>query len=210
MLIGFDAVYADNLQLANGTVFKNVTIISADPDRMLIVHDGGGCQVDFKALIPDSLTTEQRMKVEEELSYYVLRTKRLEIIRLEAEEFAAAQRQKGLIEFEDGWVTPVQREEILQNREQSKLELERQRVVLAKERAALEKEQLQTEKARALLEGESQRGTTYFTYGYTSSFNRDCFYPMPYRHGRANAWTKNSPYITTEGANLYNRGPLNR
>ncbi|MDF7806722.1 hypothetical protein P4E94_04675 [Pontiellaceae bacterium B12219] len=210
LLIGGSVVHADNLQLSNGTVFKNVTIISADPDRMLIVHDGGGCQVDFKDLKPDSLTAGQRVKVEDELRYYALRTRRMELIRLQTEEFEAEQRRKGLLQFEDGWVTPAQRENILQKREERKLELERQRVALAKERAALEKEQLQTEKARALLEGETQRGTTYFTYGYTSRLDDNCFYPVPYRYARGGAWTKKSPYISTKGADAYNRGPMNR
>jgi hypothetical protein len=221
-------VQADNLQTLSGQVYKNVTIISADPDRMLIVHDGGGCQVNFKDLKPDSLTSAQRTKVEEELEYFVQREKRLEKMRLETEEFEEAQRQNGLVAFEGGWVTPVQREEILQNREQNKLELERQRVALAKERAELEKEQLQTEKARYLLEGET-RNTTVITYGYYTPYRTDCIYTVPhgYRNSgnkpRNNHWNnssdyydnvilqpKDNPYIRVDGASFYNRGPMNR
>lgn len=212
-MIGLMAVLhagAAELETVAGTVFHNVTIISADPERMLIVHDGGGCQVDFKDLKTDSLTPEQRTKVEKELRYYTQRAKRQELIRLETEEFEAEQRQKGLVEFEGGWVTPLEREEILISREERKVELERKRVQLAKEKAELEKQQLQTEKARYLLEGESRRGTTYITYGYTSSFRRDCGYPVLYAPHRGNAWPKSSTYITQDGAAAYNRGPFNR
>ena len=202
------SVSAENLTAKDGTVYHNVTIISADPDRMLIVHDGGGCQVNFKDLKPDSLTVEQRNKVEGELRYYVLRTKRLEMIRLEKEVFEAEQRQKGLVEFEGGWVTPLEREGILIGRAARKVELERKRVQLAKEKAELEKQQLQTEKARYLLEGESRRGSTYITFGYTSRFRRNCYYPVPYRHDCS--WSRNSSYIRCDDAAAYNRGPFYR
>lgn len=204
------SVAAENLTAKDGTVYHHVTIISADPDRMLIVHDGGGCQVDFKDLKPDSLTAEQRDKVESELRYYTLRSKRLDKIRLDTEVFKAEQRLKGLVEFEGGWVTPLEREEILIAREERKVELERKRVQLAKEKAELEKQQLQTEKARYLLEGESRRGTTYITYGYTSSFRRDYFYPVPYHFGRDCSRSGNSAHSTRDGAAANNRGFLNR
>lgn len=201
---------AADLQTVKGIVFHNVIIISADPDRMLIVHDGGGSQVAFKDLKPDSLTPKQRNKVEEELRYYSQRRKRLEKIRLEAEVFEAEQRQKGKVEFEGGWVTPLEREEILIAREERKFEQERRRVQLAKEKSELEKQQLQTEKARYLLEGESRGGTTYISYGYTSRSRRDCHYPVPYNFGRECSGSGNSTYITRDGAATYNRGPFNR
>lgn len=221
-------VAADNLTAKDGTVYRNVTIVSADPDRMLVVHDGGGCQVYFKDLADHSLTADQRKTVEEELRYYVKRTQRLEKIRAEQEAFELVQREKGRIEFEGGWVTPFEREEILLNREERKLELERKRIQLAKEKAQLEQELLQTEKARYLLEGESRRTTT-FTYGVYSSYRGDCIYPVPYRHKKHWAQPKtrhstirsgcnngiiytsqNNPYICTDGASSYNRGPFNR
>ncbi len=67
-------VAAENITAKDGTNYRNVTIISADPDRMLIVHDGGGCQVSYKDLLPDSLSADQRKTVEEELRYYVQRS----------------------------------------------------------------------------------------------------------------------------------------
>lgn len=201
---------AADLQTVKGVVFHNVTIISADPDRMLIVHDGGGCQVAYKDLKPDSLTPDQREKVEEELNDYTQRSKRLEKIRMETEVFEAEQRQKGLLKFEGGWVSLQELEEIVIAREERKIDLERKRVQLAKEKAELEQQRLQTEKARYLLEGESRRGTTYITYGYTSRSSRNCFYPTPYRYGWHGSKPRNSTYITTDGAAAYNRGPFNR
>ncbi|MDF7800673.1 hypothetical protein P4C99_14440 [Pontiellaceae bacterium B1224] len=210
---------AADLQTSSGVVFKNVTIISADPDRMLIVHDGGGCQVEFKDLKPDSLTVEQRSKVEEELRYYTQRSKRLEKIRLETEEFEAEQLQKGLVEFEGGWVTPLERENILIAREERKVELERKRIQLAKEKAELEKLKLQERETRS---------ATVMTYGYYTPVRTDCFYTLPRGHrkpgskpgnnhgnnseGRKNNVIRsgNNSCIVVDGVAFYNRGPFNR
>ena len=148
---------------------------------MLIVHDGGGCQVEFKDLA-EALSVEQRRMVEEELRYYVERTEWLEKVKAEREAFEMAQREKGRVEFEGAWVTPLEREKIVLNRAEQKLELERKRLQLVQEKAAFEKEQLQkTETVRYLLEGESRRATT-FTYGYYTPYNGDCIYPVPYRY----------------------------
>jgi hypothetical protein len=227
--IGCFTTWADNLTTKGGKVYQNVTIVSANPERMLVVHDGGGCQVDFKNLADHSLTAEQRKTVEEELRYYVKRTERLERVRAEREAFEMAQREKGRVEFEGGWVTPMEREEILLNRAERKVELERKRVLLAKERAELEKELLQTERARNLLEGESRRGTTYVSYGYYRPYRRDCVYPDPYRYEPDCSWRKNDRSMLNVGFNnsllnksqssacfsfdnvsTYNRGPFNR
>ncbi|MDF7824275.1 hypothetical protein P4B35_09655 [Pontiellaceae bacterium B12227] len=217
------SAWAENLTAKDGTLYRNVTIVSANPERMLIVHDGGGCQVEFKDLAV-ALTVEQRQTVEEQLRYYVERTERLEKARAERVAFETAQRSQGKVEFEGGWVTPLEREEILLNREERKLELERKRMQLAKDKAALEKEQLQTEQARYLLEGETRGSTSSFSYGYYRPYRKNCIPSLPCRHnyhcarhsGYRSAGTsiiyggQSNPYITFENAASYNRGPFNR
>ncbi len=220
-VLSFSAA-AGNLTAQDGTVYRNVTIVSANPEEMLIVHDGGGCQVRYEDLMPDSLTAPQRRKVEEELEYYAQRQQRLEKARAERERFEAAQREKGLIEYEGAWMTPLEKEELLLLREERRLAMEQQRLQLARERAQLEKEQLETERARDLLEGE-RRGSTSFYYGTYSSVSRGC--SGPYRSNRRDSKPRTprssagprvftsdeaNPYISTENASLYNRGPFNR
>lgn len=225
ILVSFSclAAWADDLKTKDGTVYKNVTIVSAKPEHMLIVHDGGGIQVYFKDLVPDSLTAEQRKIVEREIKIYAERADRLEKARIEREAFELAQREKGLIEYEGIWMTPLEKEELLLKREERRLELEKQRLLLAQEKAALEREKLETERARYLLEGESNRGRTTITYGYSSSYRGDCYYVRPHypnkrphkpinppkcdniiRQGQTN------PYICTDNAAFYNRSPFNR
>ncbi len=183
LTLGFSSI-ADDLTVKDGAVYRNVTIISVNPDQMLIVHDGGGCQVKFKDLIPHSLTAEQRQKVEEELQYYTKRQARIEKAAAERKAFADTQRAKGLIEFEGTWMTPLEKEELLMNREERKLDLERQRLQLAKEQAALEKERLETARARYLLEGDKSRRSSTITVGYFSSFHRTRGYWHPYDRSR--------------------------
>lgn len=217
------SAWAEDLTAKDGTVYRNVTIVSANPERMLIVHNGGGCQVEFKDLA-EALSVGQRRTVEEELRYYVERTERLERGRIEREAFETAQREKGLVEFEGGWVTPMQREEIVLNRAERKLELERKRVQLAKEMVELEKEQLQTEQARYLMEGETRGSSSTFTYGYYRPYRNDCIPSLPCRHNyhcarhssyRSSGTSiiygeQHNPYITFENAASYNRGPFKR
>lgn len=213
---------AENLTAGDGTVYRNVVIVSADPEEMLIVHDGGGCQVRYDDLVPGSLSEPQRRKVEKELMYYAERQARLEKARAERELFEAAQREKGLIEFEGAWMTPLDKEALLLKREERRLEIEKQRLQLARERAQLEKEKYETERARYLLEGEN-RDSSYFYYGTYSSVTRGG--SGPYRNSRCPSKPRSrqsssapriftseeqNPYISTEGAALYNRGPFNR
>jgi hypothetical protein len=168
--------------------------------------------------------------VEKELRNYVERKDRLEKLRLEKEEFELAQREKGLVKFEGGWLTPLEREEVLLHRKERLLELDRKRVQLAREENELEKERIQTDRARFLLEGEENRNaTTIITYGSYSPYRRTCITPVPKRHDRyctkdginhstlQTSCNKsviykpgNNPYISTEGVSAYNRGPFNR
>ena len=163
---------AEMLRLQNGTVYKNVIIITAEPERMLIAHDGGGCQVNYAALVPDSLTKTQREAIEQGLRDYADREIKREqlkqgqaALRLAEAEFANAQRAKGLILFEDSWMKPADRQEILALRALDRLELERRKVEIAKEKAALQKELRLAEQERQALEAQSRNRTTYI---YTS------------------------------------------
>lgn len=183
LALGINAV-ADNLTVNDGTVYRNVAIISANPEQMLIVHDGGGCQVKFKDLVPDSLTVDQRQKVEEELKYYTERQARIDKAAAERKAFVEAQIAKGLTEFEGAWMTPLEKEELLLKREERRVEIERKRLQLAKERAALEKEQLETDRARYLLEGDQNRRSSTISVGYFSSFHRTRGYWHPYDRNR--------------------------
>ncbi|RKX46125.1 MAG: hypothetical protein DRP64_03685 [Verrucomicrobia bacterium] len=72
---------------------------------MLIVHDGGGCQVGYADLAPDSLSAQQRNTIEEKLTEYVDRKARREQLQLEQKAFEQAQRGKGLVLFEGNWMS---------------------------------------------------------------------------------------------------------
>ncbi|MDZ8119454.1 hypothetical protein [Pontiella agarivorans] len=204
---------AGQLQLQDGTVFRNVAIISARPDHMLIVHDGGGSQIYFKDLTADSLSAAQWEKVKTELQRYEAQQARL----AEAEARRSAQREKGLIQFEGTWMSPQEKEELLHRRAEQRLQLEKQRIQLARERAALEREKIDTARARYLLGEESHRRTT-ISYGYSTSCRGDFFYrsmksapvKSPHRRNRIIRTEKNNPYICTDTAAFYNRTPLNR
>ena len=177
------SVFAETLTVKDGTVYQNVTIVSVSPEHMLVVHDGGGIQIYFEDLVADSLTPAQRLKVEEEMQYYVKRQARIKQAVAEREAFEAEQRARGLIEFEGAWMTLLEKEELLLAREERRLALEQQRLQIAKERAALEKEQLEAERARYLLEGEKKSGTT-ISVGYFSSYHRSRGYWYSYSHGK--------------------------
>ncbi|QBG47937.1 hypothetical protein EGM51_11210 [Verrucomicrobia bacterium S94] len=213
------AAGAESLQLRDGTVFRNAEIISASPDHMLIVHDGGGSQVYFRDLVADSLSAAQREKVKVELQRYAARQARVTEAEARRSAFELAQREKGLIEFEGNWMTPQEKEELLQRREEHRLDLEKQRIQLAREQAVLEREKIDTDRARSLLNGESRRRTTTITYGYSTSYRRDCFYryrkPAHYgkparREHRIFKAEEENPYINTDTASFYNRTPMNR
>jgi len=168
-LAGLSAL-ADDLSLKDGTVLHNVIVVSADAERMLIVHDGGGCQVYYKDLARDSLTEAQRNEIAVLMKEHVERTARIEQLRLEKEIFEKEQREKGLILFEGNWVSPAQQEEILANRKNILLEQERLKIELAKKEEELLQQQLETERARYLL-NETERNVYYV--GYSSS--RSCW-----------------------------------
>jgi hypothetical protein len=164
---------ADNLVTLEGTIYENVTIVSANPERMLIVHDGGGCQVEY-ADLAGPLSAEQRKTVEEELKVYAERQVRIERLRQEAEAkrvaeeaFAQAQRDKGLILFEGDWMKPADRQEVLAARELDRLEQERVRVELEKQKAELRKAQLLAEQERQRLEAQRKASRRTYTYYYS-------------------------------------------
>ncbi len=166
---------SENLVTLDGTVYKNATIISADPERMLIVHDGGGCQVEY-ADLAGPLSAEQRKTVEEELKVYAERQVRMERLRQEAEAkrvaqeaFVQAQRDKGLILFEGDWMKPADRQEILAARELDRIEQEQVLMELEKQKAELRKEQLMAEQERQRLEEYRRSRRTYYYYSYPSS-----------------------------------------
>ena len=176
---------AEMLRLQNGTVYNNVLIIAAGPERMLIAHDGGGCRVNYAALVPDSLTKTQREAIEQGLRDYADREIRREelkqeqaALRLAEAVFADAQRAKGLILFEDSWMKPADRQEIMALRDLDRLALERQKIEIAKEKAALQKELRLAEQERQALEARSRNRTTYI---YTSRplYSRHQSYCVP-------------------------------
>lgn len=165
LLIGSRAVFAEDLSLQDGVVYRNVTIISADPESILIAHDGGGCQVKYADLVPDSLSTLQKKAIADGLKEYAGRKIKLETLELEREDFAAAQREKGLILFEGDWMKPADRQEILASRELDKLEQERARIELEKQKAELRNQQLLNEQEALRLAAES-RSRSYRYTGY--------------------------------------------
>ncbi|VGO18472.1 hypothetical protein [Pontiella sulfatireligans] len=160
--------FAEDLRLRTGEVYKNVIIISADPERMLIVHDGGGCQVTYAALASDSLTEQQRKSVEEGLRTYAQRKVRLEKLQMEKDAFELAQLGQGLILFEGNWMKPADRQELLANRDAQELALERLRIDLEKQKVELQKEQLLAEQERRKLEGSPR---TYLFYSSSPSYS---------------------------------------
>ena len=145
---------ADDLYTKDGSVYRNVRLVSADPVRMLIVYDGGGCQVNHADLKPETLTPALRKQIEELLVEHAALEKRREELRLAKEAFDLAQREKGLVQFEGEWMAPLEREKILLMREKEKLERERQQIELAKQKEELRRQELETERARDLLEGQ--------------------------------------------------------
>ncbi len=173
LLCGSQISIADTLVTLDGTVYENVTIVSADPERMLIVHDGGGCQVEY-ADLAEALSVKQRKVVEEELKNYADRQVRMERLRQEAEAkrlaqeaFVRAQREKGLVLFEGDWMKPADRQELLAARELDRIKRERLQVELEKQKAELRKAQLLAEQERQRLEASrtSRRVSTYY-YSY--------------------------------------------
>ena len=163
VVLGCGLVQAGTLLLKNGTELHHVTIISADPEQMLIVHDGGGCQVKYSELAPDSLSTEQRSLVETLLKKHVERQARLEELRIEKEVFEKAQLEKGLVLFEGNWMSPEERQQILTLREAAKLERERMTLALEKQKLELQQAELKAAEGDRLL-GAPETRSTFITY----------------------------------------------
>lgn len=177
LLCGAYPLLAEELVLENGKVFRNVTIVAADPERMLIVHDGGGCQVAYADLAPDALSASQRKAVEEGLREHLARKERMERLRLEREQFEAAQREKGLILFEGVWMKPAERQEILASRELQDLEKERMRLELEKQQAELRREEMLAAQERQRLEAQRSSSISFY-YGYPARYHRECRDPL--------------------------------
>ncbi len=171
-------LFAESLVAKDGTIFKNVAIVSADPVRMLIVHDGGGSQIDYADLVPDGLSPQQRNVVAEKLTEHTERKARHEQLKLEQEAFELAQQKKGLILFERNWMKPVEREDILARRELQKFERERMSLELETQKVELRKQQALAEQNKQLLEPPRQ---TYYYYSYPRRHHSS---PKHYRSGR--------------------------
>jgi hypothetical protein len=203
LLCGSQLLFADNLETREGTVFQDVTIISADPERMLIVHVGGGCQVKYTDLVLGALSDQQRKAIENGLKEYTERQIRLEqlrqkaeILRIEQEVFARSQQEKGLILFEGDWMKPVDRQEVLASRELERLERELLSVELAKQKAELRKEQLLVEQEQQRLNAYRRSRNISFYYSYPSrSIGCGCGNPGRCRHS-SSSYTGNSFHST--------------
>jgi len=164
LLCSIQNLFADQLVANDGTVFQNVIIISADPVRMLIVHDGGGCQVEYSDLAPNTLSFQQRETVAVKIAEYVERQSKHEQLKLEQKAFEQTQRGKRLILFEDNWMKPAEREDMQARRELQKLERERLLLELEKQKVELRKEQALAKQNERLLE--PPRHTYSYYYGY--------------------------------------------
>jgi hypothetical protein len=203
---------AENLVRRDGTVYRNVTIISANPERMLIVHDGGGCQVEYVDLA-GVLSAGQRKSVEEGLKVYAARKVRLEqlrkeaeIKRLEEEAFARKQQERGLVLFEGAWMKPVDRQELLAARELARLERERISVELEKQKAELQKAQYLAEQERQRLNEYRRSSSISFYYSYPSSRSgKNCRTPAYYGNSfyrSNNNYNRSSCYPGQSGGSI--------
>ncbi|MEE9367753.1 MAG: hypothetical protein V3V05_02700 [Pontiella sp.] len=197
-----NVVFAGNIATKNGAIFQNVTIVSANPERMLIVHDAGACQVEYTELAAGELSPEQRKTIESKLTEHIERKARIEKLQLEKEAFEQAQRKKGLIQFEDSWMKPQERDEMLARREILKLEKERLRLELETQKEQLRKEQLLAEQGDRLLEPPSRNYIIYSSGLSRSRWNNNgyCIQPLPgYKNSRwknrGSSWSGSSGSI---------------
>jgi hypothetical protein len=212
LLFGSHAVLAGNILTRDGTLYRNVTIISADPERILIVHDGGGCQIQYADLAEGALSVKQRNTVEEKLKEYIARKARLEQLKLEKEAFEQEQLAKGLILFEGNWMKPADRQDLLARRALAKLEKERLAVELEKQKAELRKAQVLEQQERQRLEEyrNSRRSYSYY-YSYPSyRTSRNCRYPVYYGKSShkcsGSCCRSNQRYSGSSGVSLYKSG----
>lgn len=168
VLVGQQLAGAEDMTLLDGTVLRNVTIISADPERVLLVHDGGGMQVEYGRL--KRITPSQRVEIESLLTKYAERQEDREALRLQREQFEQAQLEKGLVQFEGNWITPAERQRILTLREVARLERQRMKIELAQEKVELKQAELKARQGDELLEGPGESiifntGRTWPSYG---------------------------------------------
>jgi hypothetical protein len=179
------AAVADDLPLKDGSVLRNVSIISAEPARMLIVHDGGGEYVAYSNLATNALTAAARAEVERLVRIHVERQARLEEARAIKDAEDRSMRQGGFVMFEGYWMQPADIEVILQTRRTAALEREKIRLEIAKNQAELD---AQNARARQLLDANSSRGSIFIQTGssrrYGGAFNFGCYHPYPVNQRR--------------------------
>lgn len=216
-----ESLMASSLTTKNGTVYQNVSIISADLDRMMIVHSGGGCQIEYTDLAPDALSSEQRETLEEKLTEHLERKTKAEQIRLARETFVQEQRDKGLIQFEGEWITPEQRKEILALRDlkekeqiqrqakldQKRLELRRQEVELQQQKLALKQKERQLENAQPsyIYAGRYPAQTVIQHHCYSTPYRvpKPCHPKRQPRNGLAISISKNGTSISARSSSRY-------
>jgi hypothetical protein len=190
LMMGSQLALAGELVLRDGTVYRNVVIISADPERMLVVHDGGGCQVEYAGLEQDSLTPVQRSQIEGFLKKHVERQARLEELRLEKEAFEQTQLAKGLIKFEGNWMTPADQHKILTMREVARLERERLALELEQKKIELRTAELKAREGDQLLQDRQSSSFIYYTGRNYPNFGRNgCYDPSHF----SGSWNRRRP-----------------
>lgn len=187
LLFGICSSHAENLKTRDGTVYENVTIIAADPEKMLIVHSGGGCQVEFENLSTGALSAAQQKAVEEGLRVYAERAaaQQLALVEKKAQQaFEKEQLAKGLIRFEGVWMKPGERQEIMAGRELDRLKVEKLRLELEQKRLELEKERQLAEQRDDKLEEYNRYRRVVYSYGWAPSYSyRKCRpKPVPYKN----------------------------
>ncbi|MCF7848771.1 MAG: hypothetical protein K9M45_07980 [Kiritimatiellales bacterium] len=209
LLCGCQLTFGEDIAKRDGTVYRNVTIISADPMRMLIAHAGGGCQVEYKDLASGALSEQQQKEIAEGLRAYAERQGRLEQtqlaaekLRLEQEAYEREQLAQGMIHFEGMWMKPADRQEIMASRELDRLKQERLSVELEQQKAELQKAQILAEQERKRLE-EYDRSRRYsYSYSYPST-------RTVYVHGYPNHYkTPSHRYSGSHHSSHYRPGGL--
>lgn len=164
--------WAEDMTLLDGSVLKNVTIISADAERLLLVHDGGGQQIEYAQL--KAITPAQRVKIESLLKKYAERKEKREELLFQQKAFEQTQLEKGLVKFEDNWITPSERQQILTLREVARLERERMQIELAQQKVELRQAELEAQQGDELLSGPSSRSSfIYYTGRNWPAFGRN-------------------------------------
>ena len=204
--------WADDFTTINGGVYQDVTVVSATPEYLLIIHRGGGGQVLFKDLAVDALSDELARTVQRELRSYAIAAKRQEQVELGRAAAAVAQ---------------AEQQERVASRTDRALVLEQKRLQLARDRAALEKDQLELEAAQRRMEIQPQPVIVYENVAPSRKYcgcvgacrhkNKRPSKPTPSQPVKSDRRpnsiiyeTENNPYISFDNVDAYNRGPLNR